>query len=120
MIVGSSRLSQSTQIIETLSTRTGDTRTAYRKSIIWFSHAQNERSCLQSPVVLTSTTPFPLFHVVQATSLPMPNFFVLCLDLQIFRRNRKESSFWCSVLKYFRRHFKINVVPEAEESLKLK
>ena len=31
------------------------------KSIFWFSQAQNERSCLQSPGVLTSTTPFSLF-----------------------------------------------------------
>ena len=29
-------------MLETLSTRTGDTRTAYRKSIFWFSRAQNE------------------------------------------------------------------------------
>ena len=51
------------------------------KSIFWFSQAQNETSCLQSPGFLTSTTPFSLFSRWRATSLSVPNVFVLYSDL---------------------------------------
>ena len=96
--------------METLSTRT-----AYRKSIFWFSHAQNERSCLQSPVVRTSTTPFSLFSRC-AGNFACQTFSFCTSTYQIFRKHRKESSSRSSVLKYFGRHFKINVVPEAEKA----
>ena len=61
-----------------------------------------------------------VFALCRQRRFPCQPFLFYASTYQIFRRNRKESSFWCSVLKYFKRHFKINVVPEAEESLKLK
>ena len=47
--------------LETLSTRTGGTTTAYRKFILRSGHAQNLKSWLQSAVVLSLATAHSLF-----------------------------------------------------------
>ena len=69
---------------ENLSTRAGDTRTAYRKSIFRFSHAQNERSCLQSPVVFTTRTPFSLFPRCAGNVACYAKLFLFVLRLNRF------------------------------------
>ena len=61
-----------------------------------------------------------VFTLRRQRCFPCQPFLFYASTYQIFRRNRKESSFLCSVLTYFKRHFKIDVFPEAEESLKLK
>ena len=53
--------SRRTEWIQTLSTTTVGTTTAYRKFIFRSGHAQNLKSWLQSAVVLSLATPHPLF-----------------------------------------------------------
>ena len=55
---------------------------------------------------------FTVFMLCGQLRFPCQTFSFCTSTYQIFRKHRKESSSWCSVLTYFGRHFKINVVSE--------
>ena len=80
-------------LIETLSTTTGATTTAYRKQIFCSGHAQKLNNWLQSAVVFTFATPHS-FDVVSTTSQFIAKFLVLFLIYRFFCTTHNEGPFW--------------------------
>ena len=90
--------------IETLSTRTEDTRTAYRKFISWSGHAQNLKSCL-----LLDYTTFTAFELCRQRGSSFHSF-------RRFSSKKQRSIFGVFIVRFFWRNFKMNF-PEAETAL---
>ena len=93
-------------IIETLSTTTGATTTAYRKHIFCSGHAQKLNNWLQSAVVLTLTTPHSLFwRSVDNVGVHCKVFSPFLWFIVFFLTTHKEVPFWCLLLKFFEKRF---------------
>ena len=82
-------------LIETLSTTTGATTTAYRKQIFCSGHAQKLNNWLQSAVVFTFATPHSLFwRCVDNVAVYCKVFSPFLIYRGFFCTTHNEGPFW--------------------------